>query len=116
MKEKIVVENKAFLNKTDFVCIEDIVKDLKVEYKKEQVPESYEELRSLCFKIGTKDNHVFVFGDWGKGNEYLMTHCLKFYPDGKICMDGDNVNEFVVAENKSPQQMWQIIKALIGEE
>ena len=85
-------------------------------YEVEQVPESYEELRSLCFEIGTKDNHVFVFNDWGKGNEYLMTRCLKFYPDGKICMDGENINEFVVAENKSPKQMWQIIKSLIGEE
>ena len=114
MKERIVIDQdwlvkdmKAGVSELDklFIC-----------QKVEKVPESYEELRSLCFKIGTKNNHVFVFCDWGKGNEYLMTHCLKFYPDGKICMDGDNINEFVVAENKSPKQMWQIIKSLIGEE
>ena len=78
-------------------------------------PKTYEELRSLCIGIGTKDNHIWIHSHWGKGNEYLMTHSLKFYPDGKICMDGDNVNEFVIAENKSPKQMWAIIKSLLGE-
>ena len=47
MKERIVIDNKAFLNKTDFVCIEDIVKDLKVEYEVEKQPETFEELKEL---------------------------------------------------------------------
>lgn len=63
MKERIVVANKAFLNKTDFVCIEDIVKDLKVEYIKEQVPEDWEELKKLCkeFEEKTKGKKRVVY-------------------------------------------------------
>lgn len=78
------------------------------------IPETYEELRHLCIEMGTKDNHVFIFNDWGTGNEYLMTHCLKFYPDGTICVNGDN--EFIIARNKTVKEMWLIIKSLIGEQ
>lgn len=97
MKEKIIVENKAFLNKTDFVCIEDIVKDLKVEYKKEQVPTNWEELKNLC-----NENNLEIFAD------VIYTNALSFHENGDI---KDNENS-MVAENRTPQQMWQIIKSL----
>lgn len=41
-----------------------------------------------------------------------MTNGLKFYPSGTICVNGDN--EFVIAENRSPKQMFEIIKSLMG--
>ena len=58
--------------------------------KKEQVPESWEELKELCKGITL---------------------------DLKICKDGTiYCYEYLLAKNRTPQQMWQIIKNLIGEE
>lgn len=79
--------------------------------KREQVPETYEELRSLCIEISTKEDHIHIFNDWGTNNEFLMTHSLKFYPDGTICVNGDN--EFIIAKNKTVVEMWNIIRALL---
>ena len=110
MKEIIVVENKAFLNKTDFVCIEDIVKDLKVEYTKEQVPENWEELKELCktiSKIETiKDNVYFII------ENKIFFRGITFHLNGDI----EDFKGYVISENRTPAQMWQIIKNLIGEE
>lgn len=60
MKDIIVVANKAFLNATDFVCIEDVVKDLKVEYTKEQVPETLEDIKDLLDELKIEHESVYV--------------------------------------------------------
>lgn len=105
MKEIIVVANKAFLNATDFVCIEDVVKDLKVEYTKEQLPETFEDLKELC--EGTKEVGVFT--------ECISCNKLLFWSNGEISSETDDGEEIVYIENRTPAQMWQIIKNLIGE-
>ena len=110
MKDIIVVANKAFLNATDFVCIEDIVKDLKVEYTKEQVPETFEELKELCKKTGHYAVNILKGGLLNK--EYIFIFGLSFRDNGDI-EDIENNN---VAENRTPEQMWNIIKSLVGEE
>lgn len=107
MKDIIVVENKAFLNKTDFVCIEDIVKDLKVEYKIEKCPTSWEELKELC--KGKKNIEVDEDAIFVKDAEVIL---LRLYDDGIIKDSGREE----IANDRTPQQMWQIIKNLIGEE
>ncbi|MBQ2219199.1 MAG: hypothetical protein II417_00220 [Elusimicrobia bacterium] len=85
--------------------------ELPLEYTTYE-PETYEELRHLCIEISNKEKHIWIFNDWGTSNEYLMTNGLKFYPSGTICVNGDN--EFVIAENRSPKQMFEIIKSLMG--
>ena len=85
--------------------------ELPLEYTTYE-PETYEELRHLCIEISNKEKHIWIFNDWGTNNEYLMTNSLKFYPSGTICVNGDN--EFVIAENRSPKQMFEIIKSLMG--
>lgn len=110
MKEIIVVENKAFLNKTDFVCIEDIVKDLKVEYTKEQVPENFSELKELCEDLESKN--VFIIN---AGN-CIEFNGLYFWKDGSITTTQNNNDIWATKTNLTPAKMWQIIKSLIGEE
>ena len=110
MKEIIVVDNKAFLNKTDFVCIEDIVKDLKVEYKIEQVPENFSELKELC--KGIKEVTITEEG-------HINVDLVYFTKDGEIYTYVEGVltsSIFLpVSKDKTPAQMWNIIKNLIGE-
>lgn len=123
MKKRIVLEKHELYKLLDclpmqMVIDEDIKKERTIllfgkERKVEQVPETYEELRSLCIDVSTTGNIVYIFNDWGTNNEYLMTHSLKFYPNGTICVHGDN--DFVVCRNRTPAQMWQIIKGLMGE-
>lgn len=81
MKERIIVTNKRDI---------DFIETYKnVDYTKEQVPETFEELKELCKDI--------------KGD-------LKLTSDGKIyCY------EYLIAENRTPAQMWNIIKNLTGE-
>ena len=109
MKEIIVVENKAFLNKTDFVCIEDIVKDLKVEYKIEKYPTSWEELKELCEDLESKD--VFITS----GGDCIEFNGLYFWKDGSITTIQNNNDIWATKTNLTSARQWQIIKNLIGE-
>lgn len=125
MKERIVLEKHELYKLLDclpmpMITDKDLEKQIKEgrkivlfgkERKAEQVPETYEELRSLCIEISTKEDHIHIFNDWGTNNEFLMTHSLKFYPDGTICVNGDN--EFIIAKNKTVAEMWNIIRALL---
>lgn len=73
--------------------------------KKEQVPETFDELKQLC-----KDNDKI-----GIGLEFIEydNFTIVFKREGKILGCGDDL---IIAENRTPQQMWNIIKSLIGEE
>lgn len=116
MKERIAVENKAFLNKTDFVCIEDIVKDLKVEYKIERVPESFAELKKL-FLDKLNELNVMWFGDRfveNKSEEFWVKGIL-FKADRTLSIRDNNDNIRVIMTNIDYPLMWQIIKNLTGE-
>lgn len=103
MKERIVItqdwlvkDMKAGVVETDklFICQE-----------AEQVPETFEELKELC-----KDNDKI-----GIGLEFIEydNFTIVFKREGKILGCGDDL---IIAQNRTPQQMWQIIKNLIGEE
>lgn len=67
----------------------------------EQVSETWEELKNLC-----NENNLEVLAD------IIYTNALSFHKNGDI---KDNENS-IVAVNRTPQQMWGIIKNLIGEE
>ena len=95
MKERIVFKTESSIKgRKEIAKINEYVNnfnfDCAFERKVEQVPETWEELKELCKNI---------------------TIDLKLTKDGKIyCY------EHLIAENRTPQQMWQIIKNLIGEE
>jgi hypothetical protein len=92
MKEIIVIENSVDVSimkrHPQWEYLQFLIPDK--QYKREQVPETFEELKELC-----KDITV----------------------DLKVCKDGTiYCKEHCIAKNRTPQQMWQIIKNLIGEE
>ena len=105
MKERIVISGK--MPKNFYVNSDDIIAT------REQVPETWEELKELCkdleglyknYNIEVFDDAIFVLD-----SKIIL---LKVYDDGEIKDSGSEV----IAENRTPQQMWQIIKNLVGEE
>lgn len=75
----------------------------------EQVPENFSELKELCKK--TEHYAVNILKGGLLNKEYIFIFGLSFRDNGDI-EDIENNN---VAENRTPAQMWQIIKNLIGE-
>ena len=75
--------------------------------KVEQVPETWEDLKELVI-----DRAKYIFNDkfFGDG-EYFVVSCNYFIQDGRILDAYQNC----FAANRTPQQMWQIIKALVEE-
>lgn len=74
--------------------------------EKEQVPESWEELKSLCKDI--KDIQIV------SNVIYLEPEDLgriELYSDGVIVC-----NEYILAENRTVAQMWNFIKSLMEKE
>lgn len=88
------------------------------------VPETFEELKELCkdLKGNKKDCGGAMWFEFG---------CLnndKMYLGKFLCVDekgqvgiaerswGGDISITIFAQNRTPQQMWQIIKNLIGEE
>ena len=88
MKERIVITNNVNQNKMI-----------------EQVPETWEELKELCKKL---KEDILVTKD------YIVFRDLEFYKSGIICVP--NSEYFSISTHRTPAQMWQIIKNLIGEE
>lgn len=82
-------------------------KDIKIE----QVPESFEDLKELCKDIKevtiTEEGHINI-------------DLVYFTEDGEIYTYIEGVLtsslSLPVAKNRTPAQMWEIIKSLIGEE
>ena len=81
----------------------------KEDVEIEQVPESWEELKELCKKTGHYAVNILKGGLLNK--EYIFIFGLSFRDNGDI-EDIENNN---VAENRTPAQMWNIIKNLIKE-
>ena len=80
--------------------------------KREQVPESFADLKELCkdlkglyknYNIEVFDDAIFVLDS--------KAVLLKVYDDGEIKDSGSEV----IADNRTSEQMWQVIKGLVGE-
>lgn len=75
------------------------------KFKIEKCPTNWEELKELCKRLKEEDilatNDCIVFRD------------LIFYKSGIICVPDSEY--FSISQNKTPQQMWGIIKTLVGE-
>lgn len=123
MKERIVFKTESSIKgRKEIAKINEYVNnfnfDCAFERKVEQVPETWKELRSLCIKLSTKENMIYIFNEWKNPNkEFLKIRTLRFYPDGTIRNDYEDKNNepYIIAENRTPAQMWNIIKALVDK-
>ena len=82
----------------------------KEDVEVEQVPENFSELKELCKKTGHYAINIIRGGFLDR--EYIFIFGLTFKQNGDI-EDIENEN---IVEKRTPAQMWQIIKSLIGEE
>lgn len=110
MKERIIVDESNMV-KSMKVCHYEEDKLFCLQ-KVEKVPETFEELKELCkdLKELYKDYNIEVFDDaiFVLDSKAVL---LKVYDDGEIKDSGSEV----IAENRTPQQMWNIIKSLVEE-
>lgn len=124
MKERIVIKDdfwvKHFQEREKDFYEEDLCSGGNPEewwhYKKEQVPETWEDLKELCKKLEpklVKENNLYetqITLNINKGGYYA------FYPDGTIIFKASNSINYTIAKNRTMLQMFQFIKSLIGEE
>ena len=104
MKERIVIDFK------DLKCAEDknYVIAKKEKCKVEKYPTNWEELKELCEDLESKDVFITSAGDC------IEYHGLQFWVSGTVCHETEKF--YSIKSDRTPQQMWQIIKSLIGEE
>lgn len=92
-------------------CIED------KEYKKEQVPENFEDVKQLTKELieKTKLNkdvwEINIQEHFIDIQKMYVTYRVRFTDIGNILFD----SYLKIAENKTAAEMWAIIKSLIGE-
>lgn len=111
MKERIVFKTESSIKgRKEIAKINEYVNnfnfDCAFERKVEQVPENWEELKSLCKDI--KDIQIV------SNVIYLEPEDLgriELYSDGVIVC-----NEYILAENRTVAQMWNFIKSLMEKE
>lgn len=106
MKERIVVKDEIFadflIKNKDNHDISASPKVIMDRCKVEQVPENFEEMKELCkgMFVEINEHSIIVFG------------CLEFWDNGTLAFH----HYCDIVNNLKPQQMWNIIKNLIGEE
>ena len=105
---KIIKTNKrCYLNKKDFIDIEDILRDLKADYESFNLPETFEELKKLCRGF----EGVKFFYDTVAGVEYInINDTIAFNENGLMLAMKNNFD--VLVKKRTPAQMYQIIKNL----
>ena len=112
MKERIVVKDEIFakflIENKDNHDISASPKVIMDRCKVEQVPTNWEELKELCRDI----KEIKVEEDYIEIHGVLIGSNMLFCNDGAIFLNTD----CCFKEKATPQQMWQIIKNLIGEE
>lgn len=104
MKKRIVVKDEIFadflIKNKDNHNISASPKVIMDRCRVEKEPTNWEELKNLC-----NENNLEILAD------IIYTNALSFYKNGYV---KDNENS-IVAVNRTPQQMWNIIKNLIKE-
>lgn len=121
MKEIIVIKKHELYTLLDclpmpMITDEDLEKEIKEgrkivlfgkERKAEKVPESWEELKELCEDLESKDVFITSAGDC------IEYHGLQFWVSGTVCHETEKF--YSIKSDRTPAQMWNIIKSLIGE-
>lgn len=80
------------------------------DLKKEQVPETWEELKELCKGLkgveitSKKTIKIKCFSSWLEGIQLDVNGCVR-----------ELFGYQAIAVDRTPEQMWQIIKSLVGE-
>lgn len=77
----------------------------KEDAEVEKVPTNWGELKELCKKL--KEEDILVM------NDCIVFRDLNFDKSGMICVPTNGY--FAISIGRTPQQMWGIIKNLIGE-
>ena len=114
MKERIVITDSQAIDEWNrtIACYVDTDNSI-YKAKFEKVPENFEELKELCEKLDkklVKENNLYetqITMETDKGY-------YAFYQDGTIIFKASNSINYKVATNRTPSQMWQIIKGLIS--
>lgn len=119
MKERIVIEKEVLCKLLDWVSMqvrvytdEDLKKERKIvlfgkEYKTEKEPTNWEDLKELCKEL--KDVDIEGADEIDVARIIIHNADLIYFEDEILMIAG-----FKKLEIK-PEQMWQIIKGLIGE-
>lgn len=112
MKGRIVIKDEIFadflIKNKDNHNISASPKVIMDRCRVEQLPETWEDLKELII-----DRAKYIFNDKFFGNsEYFVIAHNYFIQDGRILDAYQNC----FAANRTPQQMWNIIKNLVGEE
>ena len=112
MKERIVIENSVDVSimkrHPQWEYSQFLIPDK--QYKREKIPENFEELKELCQDLEGKN--VFIIN---AGN-CIEFNGLYFWIDGSITTTENNEDIWATKTNLTPARQWQIIKNLIGEE
>ncbi len=108
MKERIVITNKEDINFIETYQ--------NVDYTKEQVPETFEELKELCKDIKEK----LIKGIWEIKIEEEFIYVRRKWETKEICFTSvgnmvSNNGWDLLMTNLTPARQWQIIKSFIGE-
>ena len=77
----------------------------KKDLVKEQIPETFEELKKLC--KGLKEEDILVT------NDCIVFRDLNFDKSGMISVPDSGY--FAISIGRKPAQMWAIIKNLVGD-
>lgn len=100
MKQRVVINCqdciKNIQNPNSGITVDDL------DYDVEQIPETFEELKELCKEFGEIEiieNNIYFRG---------MTFRLKG--------DVEDFEGNIIGENRTPAQMWEIIKSLTKQE
>lgn len=115
MKDRIVIKDEIFadflIKNKDNHNISASPKVIMDRCRVEQEPTNWEELKELCENI----KGVEYAGGNAKG-EIIQLDNIWFAENGDIWGYSENWEEVcVIGKNKTPQQMWGIIKNLRGE-
>lgn len=112
MKERIVITEEL-----EIKSLKEIEKEYDSlfmsfpEYEVEQVPETWEELKELCRATGHYGIDI-IKGDGALYKENIFVLGLSFRLNGNV----EDMENNTIAVNRTPEQMLQIVKGLIGEE
>lgn len=118
MKERIVLEipkdmcdNCNGCDKPTSALVECFLDEPRQVYETIKVPETFSDLLTLC--KNTKGCFVLRIsnGEYIEVPTDLIGYSFTFYQDGRIFADED----VCIKEKATPQQMWQIIKNLVGD-
>lgn len=115
----IKTNKRCYLNKQDFIDIEDILRDLKADYESFNLPETFEELKTMCKETEKETDNIrcVIYKDeidvivWDKERKHIVG-IAEFYYDGKKIYLGMGTGFSVPIEIP---RVWSFIKSLIGE-